>query len=152
MVSMIEKKSGKAKFVFFSALIVLVLDQITKYFVSVNITGPIPVILGVFHLVFIKNTGAGFGLFKGQQGLLIFISVFVVGLILYYYNKIPAKGYVPLSVGLLLGGTIGNLIDRIRLGYVIDFLDFRIWPSFNVADSAITVGAIMLMVYFMKKE
>ena len=141
----------KAKFVFFPSLIVLVLDQITKYFVSVNITGPFPVILGVFHLVFVKNTGAGFGILKGQQLLLIFISIFVVGLIFFLYDKIPKKGYVPISVGLLLGGTIGNLVDRIRLGYVIDFLDFRIWPSFNVADSAITLGAIGLAIYFMKK-
>ena len=124
---------------FITTLLIILLDQLTKFLVK------------DFSFV-VKNTGAGFGILPNQQAMLIWISVFVIGLILFYYDKIPENKFVQLSIGLILGGTIGNLIDRIRLSYVSDFIDLKFWPSFNIADSAITVGAVILAVYLIKKK
>lgn len=143
-------KEKKAFVIGITALFVIILDQITKFIVSNNITKPVVLIKGIFQLVHVKNTGAGFGILKNQQILLIFVAVFVIGLIMFYYDKIPAKKSIWIFIGLVLGGTIGNLIDRIRLGYVVDFLDFMIWPSFNAADSAITIGAIGLAIWMIR--
>jgi signal peptidase II len=83
--------------------------------------------------------------------LLIWISLMVIGAILYNYEKIPKENIPQISFALITGGAIGNLISRIFYGYVIDFIDFRVWPAFNIADSAITIGAVMLVIYFWKK-
>lgn len=130
----------KKPIVFFvTALLVIFFDQLTKFLVK------------DLHFV-VKNTGAGFGILANQYDMLIWISFFVIGLIFFYYDKIPANKFVQLSVGLILGGTIGNLIDRIRLNYVIDFIDLKFWPSFNIADSAVTVGVIILIAYMVKRK
>lgn len=134
------------------SFIVMLFDQLTKFFVSSYVSNTILIIKGIFNLSYIKNAGAGFGILQNQQPILIFVSVFVVGLILFYYDRIPNNKMVQICMGLLLGGTIGNLIDRIRLGYVVDFIDFRIWPAFNIADSAITIGALGLCLYFIRSE
>ncbi|MBW2986896.1 signal peptidase II, partial [Candidatus Woesearchaeota archaeon] len=108
----------------------------------------------IFHLTLIKNFGVGFGLFNApaSRWVLIIITVIIIGIILYYYKKIPEK-YLPIiSTSLILGGAIGNLIDRFLLGFVVDFLDFRVWPAFNVADSAITIGVIGLIIYFWQSK
>lgn len=139
------KPAEKKKLILFSiaAVLIILLDQLMKIFV----------VKEVIPISYSTNTGAGFGLFQDSVKILIWISVFVVGLIVYYYDKIPVKEkLIQAAVGLILGGTIGNLIDRIRLGYVIDFIDLRIWPSFNIADSAITVGVIGLIIYLVKKK
>ena len=84
--------------------------------------------------------------------VLIFISVAVIGIILYNFDKIKNKEtLLQVLVGFVLGGTIGNLIDRLAYGYVIDFLDFRIWPIFNFADSFVTIGVIGLIIYLWRK-
>ena len=74
----------------------------------------------------------------------------MIGLILFYYDKLPKKKYVVVSTALIFSGAIGNLIDRIFLGYVVDFIDIGLWPAFNVADSAITIGAIGIIYYLIK--
>ncbi len=137
-----------------TALLIVFFDQLTKFLITKNlkISQSLPIVNNIFHLTFVKNTGAGFGILKGYNVFLILISLIVIGVIFYYFRKIGDKEYfLQLIVGFILGGTIGNLIDRIRLGYVIDFLDFRIWPVFNVADSFVTVGIIGLMIYLWKK-
>ena len=99
-----------------------------------------------FHLTYVQNTGAAFGLFKGQQWLFLACSVVVLGWIIQAFirqHKLPAV--IEIAYALVLGGSVGNLIDRVRLGYVIDFLDFRVWPVFNIGDSAITVGVALLI-------
>jgi len=111
----------------------------------------IPLIKNILHLTYIQNTGAGFGILKGWNLILIFISLIIIGIILYNFDKIIKEKSIHIPVALILGGAFGNLIDRILLGHVIDFIDFRIWPAFNVADSAITIGALWLIVYFWKK-
>jgi len=101
----------------------------------------------VLHLTYIQNTGSAFGLFQNTTSLLIWFSVFVLGLIFYLYDKIP---FVPRI--LLTGGIVGNLIDRIFLKFVVDFIDFRVWPAFNIADSCLTIGVIILIIYLLKKK
>jgi signal peptidase II len=134
---------------------VLVLDQITKALVlnHLPLGGSIPVIPGFFDLTHVHNPGGAFGFLSGMsaefRGLLfIAVSLLAVGLILYFYWQTPVRQRL-LAVGLSLifGGAVGNLVDRVRFGIVVDFLDLYIgelhWPAFNVADSAITVGVLI---------
>jgi signal peptidase II len=127
-------------------LAVLSLDQLTKFFISRNLSlnESIPLLKGVFHITLIYNRGAAFGILKNQ--LALFVATAIIAIILIYFNLRQAKEIRMQSVALslILAGAIGNLIDRLFLGHVVDFLDFRIWPVFNFADSAITVGAILL--------
>jgi len=129
-------------------LFILFLDQSSKLLAvrSLLLNQSLPLIKGIFHLTLIHNRGAAFGILKNQTPLFIFISISAVILIYLALRNNKCKGYTfyNISLALILAGALGNLIDRIRLGCVIDFLDFRIWPVFNVADSAITIGAILL--------
>lgn len=129
------------------AVVVVALDQIIKnVMVKALAAGPITVIKDFFYLVYVENYGIAFGMFRNKTWFFIIaisiISVFVAFMIYKFHNKsIP----VTICLALILGGAIGNLIDRIRLGYVVDYLSFTIFsPVFNFADSAIVVGAILL--------
>ena len=140
--------------VFSTALIIILIDQLSKFFVRNNfqLNQPIPIINNIFHLTYIQNTGAGFGILKAQTLILIFVSIAVIGIIFYNFDKIKNKEILlQVLVGFVLGGTIGNLIDRLAYGYVIDFLDFRIWPIFNFADAFVSIGVTGLIVYLWKK-
>lgn len=125
---------------------ILSLDQLTKFAISRNLSflQSVPVIPRVFHLTLVANRGAAFGILKNQTLLFISTSLLAVVLIFFALRDNRQKGLYSFSLSLILGGALGNLIDRLRFGYVIDFLDFRVWPVFNIADSAITVGAIVL--------
>ncbi len=129
------------------SLITVIVDQLAKYWATDNLKDIVPVIGSIFRLQLTTNTGAGFGVIKGYNALLIWVIIIIIGFLLYHYDKIPQKPYLWISYALILGGAVGNLIDRILLGHVIDFLDFIYWPAFNVADSAITVGAIIVGIY-----
>jgi signal peptidase II len=133
---------------FTPAILVLFLDQLSKHLATKNliVNQSVPIIKGIFHLTLIHNRGAAFGILKNQMPLFISISLFSIILICFNLKKNMIKENIVfnISLALILGGALGNLIDRLFLGYVIDFLDFRIWPVFNVADSAITIGAILL--------
>lgn len=129
-------------------LVVVMLDQLTKLWVRVSyIYGgePQAVIPGFFNLVYVRNEGAAWGMLGGQQLLLVLLSVAVLILLTVYHRKLlnPTLDH-RIALGLLVGGICGNLIDRVRVGWVTDFLDFYLgsyhWPSFNVADSAICVA------------
>ena len=130
------------------AILILCVDQLTKFIIHKNLllNQSFPVIKGIFHLTLIHNRGAAFGILKNKIPLFIFSSVLAVILIYFYLKKDKQKNLsIPtLALSLILGGALGNLVDRIFLGYVVDFLDFRVWPVFNLADSAITIGAILL--------
>lgn len=138
-----------------SALVVLVLDQLSKWWILAVVMQPPRVIeiTPFFNLVLGWNTGISFGLFGGEGALntwvLPLVAFAVVALVTYWLLRAqtPAIG---LSLGLIIGGAIGNIIDRLRLGAVVDFLDFHAfgfhWPAFNVADSGITVGAALMIV------
>ncbi len=125
---------------------ILIFDQLTKYIVSqrISLGESIPVIENIFHLTYILNRGAAFGIFKNQVYFFIITAIVAITFILIKlrYRTMPRT---EIAFSLILSGAVGNLIDRIRLRAVIDFLDFRIWPVFNVADAAITIGAILLV-------
>lgn len=135
----------------FPAFTVVVIDRVTKNFISslLSYGESLPIIKNIFHLTLVHNTGIAFGLFKDRGMVFIIVPVIAIILLifnLYYYkqnDEALSHSYI-LAFSLILGGAIGNLIDRIMYGYVIDFIDLRIWPVFNIADSAITVGAVMI--------
>ncbi|MFQ5399659.1 MAG: signal peptidase II [Anaerolineae bacterium] len=132
------------------AAAVIILDQFSKYFIEAVLPlyrswAPIPVLESVFRLSHVTNTGTAFGLFPAGSSLFAWAAVIVVLAILYYNYTLPAGQItLRLALGLQLGGAFGNLIDRIRLGHVTDFLDFGPWPVFNLADTSIVAGAALL--------
>ena len=139
--------------VFSTALIIILIDQLSKFLIKSNfqLNQSVPIINNIFHLTYINNTGAGFGILKAQTLILIFVSIAVIGIIFYNFDKIKNKEILlQVLVGFVLGGTIGNLIDRMAYGHVIDFLDFQIWPIFNFADAFVSIGVIGLIVYLWK--
>ncbi|MBW2999626.1 signal peptidase II [Candidatus Woesearchaeota archaeon] len=142
----------KKEALFFSiAFVVIIVDQITKLLVDKYLFGKtITIIRNFLELKVVHNTGAAFGLLKGQLFLLIAVSVIIIFLVIYFLRKTPMK-IVPFTA-LILGGAFGNLIDRIFFGYVVDFINVTIWSVFNVADSCITIGAIGVAVYFFWEE
>jgi signal peptidase II len=137
------------------AFLVLALDRLTKIFVLNNMFQgqSVKVIPGVFHFTLVLNTGAAFGILKDQRAVFIALSVIVVAfIILYTLRRKTRDTLLSVSLGLILGGALGNMIDRIWFGHVIDFLDLRIWPVFNVADSCITIGTVILIVSVFKSS
>jgi signal peptidase II len=145
-------------------LLILAVDQLTKSVVAqkVSISSSNKIIPGFFNITHIQNRGAIFGFFS-QSGsqlaylLLTLTSLAALALVIYYFFKTPPdEKPVKISLSLILGGALGNLADRVFRGYVVDFLDFYIkkwhWPSFNVADSCITIGAILLIFLFLFKR
>jgi len=138
------------------ASLVIIVDRLAKYLVfSGFFEGQsVPVIPRIFHLTLVLNTGAAFGLLKNKNQFFIISSLIVIALIVAYVFFGKCRDLVMLSaLGLILGGAIGNLTDRLLFGYIIDFLDFRVWPVFNIADSAITAGSLLLILrlFFDKK-
>ena len=136
-------------------LAVVIVDQLSKYVVveSMALGESIPIIESIFHLTYILNPGAAFGMFAHNRLFFIAIAVVVIGVIAWARKEILAS---PLEVkagcGLFLGGAVGNLIDRASQGVVIDFFDFRIWPIFNIADIAICIGVGLIIWNLLKTE
>lgn len=149
---------------FFFILTILIADQLTKAIVAQKIAllDSKAIIPGFFNITHIRNRGAIFGFFSqsGSQFLYIILmlaSLTALGLVVFYFFKTPASEiFMKISLSLILAGALGNLIDRIFRGYVVDFLDFYIkklhWPSFNVADASITIGAILVIFIFFFKR
>ena len=134
-------------FILLSALIVF-LDQLSKYLIFRSQ----PVFdLNFLKIHLVKNTGAGFGILQDQTFWLAIISLLAILVILFHYKKIEPEKWPQLFFALLLGGVIGNFIDRAFRGFVIDFIDFSFWPAFNIADAAISIGVIGLMIMYWKK-
>ncbi|HMQ35162.1 MAG TPA: signal peptidase II [Chloroflexaceae bacterium] len=141
------------------AAVVITLDQLTKLWV-VRTLGPetmtnfIPVIGDTGRIAYSHNTGVAFSLFQGHPELLTVSALLIVaGAIYFYSTQLPnQRPLVQVIMGLILGGAFGNLIDRVRLGYVVDFISVGWFPIFNVADSAISVGAALLMLQFLRDE
>ncbi|MEO3428326.1 signal peptidase II [Pelagibius sp. CAU 1746] len=138
---------------------ILLLDQLTKWVILLRVMDPPRVIevTGFFNLVLTYNTGVSFGLFQGdaawQPYILVFLNLAVsAGLLIWLHretHKGGSAGLLPWAVGLVVGGALGNAVDRLHLPGVVDFLDFHLagwhWPAFNVADSAIVGGVILLI-------
>ena len=134
------------------AVVVVIVDQVSKWYVE-QIVQPLelPVISGFFTIVCIHNYGSAFGFFQGWRFFLIAVGFAVLCVLLYMW-KHHAQGQwrYAIPLGFIIGGAVGNAIDRVRFGYVIDFLDFFIgsyhWPAFNVADTAICLGTIYIII------
>jgi signal peptidase II len=132
------------------ALTIVVLDQLAKFLVTraLDPGQSVDVVGNVVRIVFGQNTGALFGLFKDNAAMFGVVSLVVVGLIVAYHARSTPSLYLTLTLGFLLGGAIGNMVDRLRLGYVVDFVDAGIgstrFYTFNVADSAITLAILLL--------
>ena len=149
--------SGRAQWALFLgvAAIVLVVDQVSKYIVASSLSvggmwNPIAFLRPLFTITHVTNTGAAFGLFQDQGTLFSIVAILVVAGILVFYRHLPPdRFWLRVSLGLQLGGAVGNLLDRVRLGSVVDFIDFKIWPVFNLADLAIVMGVAILAFYLM---
>ena len=134
---------------FLTAWMVAVADQLTKIWIRSYPEAQPIFKAGFFRLIHLHNTGAAFGLFQDQSlalTIVAFIGIVVLLLFVFLFShRFPSldSRLGMLTLGLVFGGTAGNLIDRLHLGYVTDFIDFGIWPTFNIADSAIVVGVIM---------
>lgn len=130
--------------------LVFLSDRLTKFLTAFFFEEGegFPVLPGIFHITRVNNRGAAFGILKDQELALLFVSilsVIAIGIYLLRQRKesdLSRFGSLPWA--LVLGGAAGNLYDRVRFGYVVDFLDLRIWPVFNIADSAITIGALLV--------
>jgi signal peptidase II len=148
-----------------SALLLGAADQASKLWAvrTLPLYEPRELLQGFFGLVHVRNTGVAFSLLSSLDHrwvhpFLILATVLAVGAVLAYIAYLPCKGAAPVGLGLILGGAVGNLIDRARLGYVVDFLDLHWrnfhWPTFNVADVGISAGVVLLVIdmVFCSKE
>jgi signal peptidase II len=131
--------------------VVVALDQLTKYLIrtSLVLDSSTPLISGIFHLTYIHNSGAAFSIFQNKTGFLIAMQLIVIAMVTVYLILRQKKEHwcLLLSLSLIAAGGVGNLIDRVMNGYVVDFLDFRVWPIFNVADISVCVGCGLLILY-----
>lgn len=140
--------------VILTALLVAIADQLSKFWIRSFSEGEVIFQAGFFRIVHVTNTGAAFGFFRDQSAFLTAVAFTGVTLILLiafflsrrfnFLNTLPDR----LALGLILGGTIGNLTDRLRFGQVTDFIGVGIWPNFNVADSAVTIGVTLFACLF----
>ena len=142
------------------AIPIFILDYVTKLMVQMYIpegTG-YPIIPGFFNLRHDRNSGAAFGIFADQRTFLVVVTIVALIFIFFYYFRFRHSGWMRISLGFLLGGAVGNFLDRIVLGEVVDFLQFGIaskrlyWPTFNVADVSVCIGAGMLIVYLFRVQ
>ena len=137
-------------FTFISLLVVLA-DQYTKYLVRHKlIEGRSVKFIGkVVYLTYLKNRGAAFSILQGGRWIFVVIAIAAAALIIANIRLVVSDGLLSVGTALLLGGIVGNLIDRFFLGFVTDFIDFRFWPVFNIADSAVDIGLLIIFIYFL---
>ena len=137
-----------------AAVCVMISDQITKYIIVQKLpeNSSIEIIPNFFYITHVRNTGAAFGLFQGYTGILTIISI--VAIVLIIILKIILKlnyAFYNVSLGFVLGGALGNLIDRYFVGEVTDFINFTFWPVFNIADSFIIIGFCLIIILMLRE-
>lgn len=140
---------------FFIGLLLVVVDQLSKFYISniMTLYQSIPVIHNIFHITYVVNYGAAFGILKNQRVFFIVSTVIIFGILVILYNQIKVhNNFTYISFTLIVSGAIGNFIDRIRFGYVVDFFDFRVFPVFNIADSLIVIGVTIFSFYLLFLE
>ena len=146
------------KKIYITAIIIFIIDQISKVTISsyIGLNSSIRVIKNFFYLTYTNNTGASFGILKNSRVLLIILSIIVLLILLRYISTFKETKYNILGLGFLMGGIIGNLLDRVLFGYVRDFFNFYIigydFPVFNVADIFIVLGVFILIISILKGE
>jgi len=135
-----------------------IIDQISKIIVvnTINLGNKITIIKNFFNITYTKNYGAAFGIFEGKIFLIIIISILLFAYLIYELKKNKDKKVLVISISLIVGGLLGNLTDRIFLGYVRDFLDFNIlgynYPIFNLSDTFIVIGAVIFTIELIREE
>jgi len=131
---------------YFIILLIIVVDQLSKFLISSNFTqGESVRIFPYLYITYVRNVGAAFGLLANYRWLFVVLGILAVALVWYFRNTIKQQSkFVRWGITLAIGGTIGNLIDRIRIGAVIDFIDTPIFPIFNAADMTIVAGVVLL--------
>lgn len=145
------------------AALVLLLDQASKHLVAERLAegrswDAAPWLASLFHITHVTNTGAAFGLFPNASNFFIAVAVVVIAVLVLYYLRLPdGQWLVRIALALQLGGALGNLIDRLRQGYVVDFIDLNFWPLhnwpvFNLADSSVVVGVTLLTLVMIREE
>ncbi len=148
--------AGRAQWI---ALVVIagtaiVADQLTKVVVSAQLPiGETAVSIGPFSIHHVQNTGIAFGLFSNSTSVVIALTAVAVGAMLVFFARTAQRHpLIPIALGLVIGGSVANLLDRVRLGHVTDFLDFAYWPAFNLADTFIVVGVGLLFASFVAAD
>ena len=139
---------------YITSMIVFFLDQLIKYIVTIAMTPnqTVPLIKNILHLTYVQNQGAAFGLFWGWRSILILIGIALVAFMIYFYSRSEKSFWLSISLGSIVGGSLGNLFDRIFRHYVVDIIDLRFpygpygWPVFNLADTMINAGIFLLIV------
>lgn len=136
------------------AALLLLVDRATKVWALQDLALNGPIVLGKYlWLSYVENTGMAFGLFQNGNAVLIIVMLVVIGYILHSWKELLRYGtWAQWGAVLILTGALGNLYDRLTLGFVVDFIDLRVWPVFNVADSFITIGAVLLGVSLLQKK
>ena len=132
---------------YFPIVFFLLLDQFVKYLVRTNMElgQSFPIIFGIFHLTYIENPGAAFGILANRRLLFLLLTIIIVGVMFYLYFQLrQKKSLTAFSLGLVISGALGNFIGRFFRGTVTDLFDLRIWPIFNIADICICVGLALL--------
>lgn len=134
---------------FASTVLLILLDQASKWWIQWKLIPgqSVPIVPGVLHLTLSFNSGIAFGLFPQFGGLFLWLSLAIVAVVLIVYLRLPApSAWTTAIASLLAGGALGNVLDRLRLGHVVDFIDFRVFPVFNLADTAVTCATILWVV------
>ncbi len=130
------------------ATLAFTVDQVSKWVIVTSLElrehwVPLSALEDIFDITYTRNTGAAFGLGQEFGNVFLVIAVVVVGVILYYYRTLEANWVIRVALGLMMGGAIGNAVDRVFRGYVVDFLHLHGWPIFNVADSVVVLGVAL---------
>ena len=138
---------GYGKWFYLCVFVVLVIDQLIKYIVirNMHLHQSIALIPDVLHLTYIQNQGAAFGIFYGQRVFLTSVGFLVIAIMIYYHYLIKVRDFTQFSLALILGGSFGNMFDRVLRSYVIDYVDIRVWPIFNFADVMINIGVALII-------
>lgn len=132
-----------------------IVDYVTKYFIQQHFVPgeSLPIIPNVFHITYILNYGAAFGILRDQRIFFLTVVVILIVALWVFRKQIKNNGMLPqLGASLLVSGALGNALDRLVRGAVVDFFDFRIWPIFNVADIGICIGVVLLAIYFWRYD
>ena len=146
------------KKIYITAIIIFIIDQISKVIISsyIGLNSSVRIIKNFFYLTYTNNTGASFGILKNSRVVLIVLSIIALVILLRYISTFKETKYNILGLGFLMGGIIGNLLDRVLFGYVRDFLNFYIigydFPVFNIADIFIVLGVFILIISILKGE
>jgi signal peptidase II len=131
------------------SLSIVIVERLVKTYIvgNLRVGEAVPVFGNILMITRAENKGAGFGIFQGYSILFLIAAIIVLALIIYFYNMIIHDRLLTIAFALILGGTAGNMLDRLFFGYVIDYISLSFWPTFNLSDAALTAGAVLLIIY-----